>query len=103
MYSEYQEIQRDTMNFVLVEKKKHEEMQEELVFWKDRVQSSAAIINSCSDLLRQVATTMIIHVRACMYDVYTVYIIVRLRNTGVYGIYNPKALGCGARAKRGRY
>ena len=31
------------------------------------------------------------------------YIIVRLQNTGVYGIYNPKALGCGARAKRGRY
>ena len=27
------------------------------------------------------------------------YIIVRLQNTGIYRIYNPKALGCGARAK----
>ena len=29
--------------------------------------------------------------------------IIRLQNTGVYGIYNPKALGCGARAKQGHY
>ena len=31
------------------------------------------------------------------------YIIVRLQNTGIYVIYNPKALSCGAQAKRGRY
>ena len=31
------------------------------------------------------------------------YIIVRLQNTGIYRIYNLKALSCGARAKRGRY
>ena len=31
------------------------------------------------------------------------YIIVRFQNTGVYRIYNPKALGCGARAKQGYY
>ena len=27
------------------------------------------------------------------------YIIVRLQNTGIYRIYNPKALSCGAQAK----
>ena len=32
--------------------------------------------------------------------VQTIYIIVRLQNTGIYRIYNLKALGCGARAKR---
>ena len=31
------------------------------------------------------------------------YIIVRLQNTGIYRICNPKALDCGARAKRGCY
>ena len=31
------------------------------------------------------------------------YIIIRLQNTGIYRIYNPKALGCGTQTKRGYY
>ena len=35
--------------------------------------------------------------------IYNLYIIVRLQNTGVYRIYNPKALGSGSQAKQGYY
>ena len=36
-------------------------------------------------------------------QVFSNYIIVRLQNTGIYKIYNPKGLGCGVRVKRGCY
>ena len=44
---------------------------------------------------------IILNINAIIYSV--AYIIVRLQNTGIYRIYNPKALGCGARAKQGHY
>ena len=44
---------------------------------------------------------MYIHIYIYIYMY--IYTIVRLQNTGIYRIYNPKALGCGALALIGRY
>ena len=33
----------------------------------------------------------------------SIYIIVRLQNTGIYRIYKPKTLSCGTQEKRDRY